>query len=119
MYLYTGRGPSSEALHLGHLIPFAFTKWLQERTVVHPLLIVVYPLPRPPDPVRLHQVAVGEWSTPYNSGSPLVTVVHPPFPVLQDVFRCPLVVQLTDDEKFLWKDLKLDECHRLGDDPPS
>ena len=27
---YTGRGPSSEVLHLGHLIPFHFTKWLQE-----------------------------------------------------------------------------------------
>ena len=25
-YLYTGRGPSSEALHMGHLIPFIFTK---------------------------------------------------------------------------------------------
>ena len=25
-YLYTGRGPSSEALHLGHLIPFIFTQ---------------------------------------------------------------------------------------------
>ena len=25
-YLYTGRGPSSDALHLGHLIPFMFTK---------------------------------------------------------------------------------------------
>lgn len=25
-YLYTGRGPSSESLHLGHLIPFIFTK---------------------------------------------------------------------------------------------
>jgi len=24
------------------------------------------------------------------------------------------VIQLTDDEKFLWKDLQLDECHRLG-----
>ncbi|KAK8967669.1 hypothetical protein KSP40_PGU018094 [Platanthera guangdongensis] len=24
-YLYTGRGPSSEALHLGHLVPFMFT----------------------------------------------------------------------------------------------
>lgn len=29
-YLYTGRGPSSDALHLGHLIPFMFTKYLQE-----------------------------------------------------------------------------------------
>ncbi|EOD36360.1 hypothetical protein EMIHUDRAFT_455075 [Emiliania huxleyi CCMP1516] len=60
MYLYTGRGPSSESLHLGHLIPFHFTKYLQ------------------------------------------------------DVFRCPLVIQMTDDEKFLWKDLQLDECHRLA-----
>ena len=25
-YLYTGRGPSSQALHLGHMIPFQFTK---------------------------------------------------------------------------------------------
>ena len=25
-YLYTGRGPSSEALYLGHLIPFMFTQ---------------------------------------------------------------------------------------------
>ncbi|KAH8030460.1 hypothetical protein HPB51_006892 [Rhipicephalus microplus] len=25
-YLYTGRGPSSDALHIGHLIPFIFTK---------------------------------------------------------------------------------------------
>ncbi|XP_077296733.1 tryptophanyl-tRNA synthetase [Arctopsyche grandis] len=29
-YLYTGRGPSSDSMHLGHLIPFLFTKWLQE-----------------------------------------------------------------------------------------
>jgi len=60
VYLYTGRGPSSEALHFGHLIPFMFTKWLQ------------------------------------------------------DVLKCPLVIQLTDDEKFLWKDLELDEATRLG-----
>ena len=25
-YLYTGRGPSSESMHLGHLIPFMITK---------------------------------------------------------------------------------------------
>lgn len=29
-FLYTGRGPSSEAMHLGHLTPFLFTKWLQD-----------------------------------------------------------------------------------------
>jgi hypothetical protein len=28
--MYTGRGPSSDALHLGHTIPFTFTKWLQD-----------------------------------------------------------------------------------------
>ena len=26
----------------------------------------------------------------------------------------PLVVQMTDDEKFLWKDLSLEEAHRLA-----
>ena len=25
-YLYTGRGPSSDALHFGHLVPFMMTK---------------------------------------------------------------------------------------------
>jgi len=59
-YLYTGRGPSSEALHLGHLIPFMFTKYLQ------------------------------------------------------DAFKVPLVIQLTDDEKFLWKGLNLEESRRLA-----
>ncbi|XP_068436276.1 tryptophan--tRNA ligase, cytoplasmic [Clinocottus analis] len=59
VYLYTGRGPSSGAMHVGHLIPFIFTKWLQ------------------------------------------------------DVFDIPLVIQLTDDEKYLWKDLTLEECHQF------
>ena len=35
-----GRGPSSEALHLGHLVPFTFTKWLQDTFDV-PLVIQV------------------------------------------------------------------------------
>jgi tryptophanyl-tRNA synthetase len=59
-YLYTGRGPSSSSMHVGHLIPFIITKWLQ------------------------------------------------------DVFDVPLVIQLTDDEKFLWKDMKLDEARQLA-----
>ncbi len=29
-YLYTGRGPSSAALHMGHLVPFIMTKYLQD-----------------------------------------------------------------------------------------
>ena len=27
-FLYTGRGPSSDSMHLGHLIPFMFTKFV-------------------------------------------------------------------------------------------
>ncbi len=29
-YLYTGRGPSSESMHIGHLVPFRMTQLLQE-----------------------------------------------------------------------------------------
>jgi len=54
-----GRGPSSEALHAGHLIPFVITQWLQE------------------------------------------------------AFDVPCVIQMTDDEKFLWKEGKLEEFRRL------
>ncbi|XP_037943828.1 tryptophan--tRNA ligase, cytoplasmic-like [Teleopsis dalmanni] len=59
-YMYTGRGPSSESLHLGHLIPFIMSKWLQE------------------------------------------------------TFDVPLVIQLTDDEKTLWKDLKVEAAIKLS-----
>ena len=30
IYLYTGRGPSSESMHIGHMVPFEFTRYLQE-----------------------------------------------------------------------------------------
>ncbi|CAM6096514.1 unnamed protein product [Calypogeia fissa] len=59
-YLYTGRGPSSDALHLGHLVPFMFTKYLQ------------------------------------------------------DAFKVPLVIQITDDEKCMWKDLTVEKSQQLG-----
>ncbi|XP_023298457.2 tryptophan--tRNA ligase, cytoplasmic-like [Lucilia cuprina] len=59
-YLYTGRGPSSESLHLGHLIPFIMTKYLQ------------------------------------------------------DTFDVPLVIQMSDDEKTLWKDLKIEDAIKLA-----
>ncbi|CAG2164324.1 unnamed protein product [Oppiella nova] len=58
-FLYTGRGPSSSALHLGHLIPFFFTRWLQE------------------------------------------------------AFNVPLIIQMTDDEKYLWKDLTIEKTKEL------
>lgn len=52
-YLYTGRGPSAQTMHVGHIIPFLLTKYLQE---------------------ALHM---------------------------------PLVIQITDDEKFLFRDVPL------------
>ncbi|RKP20615.1 tryptophanyl-tRNA synthetase, partial [Rozella allomycis CSF55] len=58
-YLYTGRGPSSESMHLGHMIPFMFCKYLQ------------------------------------------------------DIFDCYLVIQMTDDEKFLWKNITLEQAHNF------
>nr|ODN89391.1 tryptophan-tRNA ligase [Cryptococcus depauperatus CBS 7841]ODN93797.1 tryptophan-tRNA ligase [Cryptococcus depauperatus CBS 7855] len=39
-YLYTGRGPSSDSMHMGHLIPFMFTAYLQ-RIFNVPLVIQV------------------------------------------------------------------------------
>ncbi|WVQ83361.1 tryptophan-tRNA ligase [Cryptococcus sp. DSM 104549] len=39
-YLYTGRGPSSDSMHMGHLIPFMFTAYLQ-RVFNVPLVIQV------------------------------------------------------------------------------
>ena len=33
---------------------------------------------------------------------------------LQEVFNVPLVIQLTDDEKYLWKDLTLEETQKLA-----
>ncbi|XP_073974691.1 tryptophanyl-tRNA synthetase [Rhodnius prolixus] len=59
-YLYTGRGPSSDSMHVGHLVPFIFTKWIQ------------------------------------------------------DLFDVPLVIQLTDDEKFLWKDLTVEQANKMA-----
>ena len=37
-----------------------------------------------------------------------------PFRYLQDAFNVPLVIQLTDDEKFFLKDLECEETHRLA-----
>lgn len=60
-YLYTGRGPSAEALHLGHSIPFIMNKYLQE------------------------------------------------------AFDVPLVIQVTDDEKFMYRpELSLETIERMA-----
>jgi tryptophanyl-tRNA synthetase len=61
IYIYTGRGPSTTSMHLGHLIPFFVTKWLQ------------------------------------------------------DVFQAIVVIQMSDDEKFYFKDdLSIDDCEKYG-----
>ncbi|KAA8569164.1 hypothetical protein MFRU_004g00170 [Monilinia fructicola] len=39
-FLYTGRGPSSDSMHIGHTVPFEFTKWLQDVFDV-PLIIML------------------------------------------------------------------------------
>eukprot|EP00755_Sulcionema_specki_P000678 Sspe_Gene.115593::Locus_103224_Transcript_1_1_Confidence_1.000_Length_669::g.115593::m.115593/K01867/WARS, trpS; tryptophanyl-tRNA synthetase len=54
-FLYTGRGPSDKAMHLGHTLPFLLTQHLQEK------------------------------------------------------LRLPLVIQLTDDEKYLFRDLDMEK----------
>jgi len=59
-FLYTGRGPSGDT-HLGHLMPWIFTKWLQDK------------------------------------------------------FNCDLWFQMTDDEKFYFKEeLSLEDTHRFA-----
>ena len=60
-YLYTGRGPSAEALHLGHAIPFIMTRYMQE------------------------------------------------------AFDVPLVIQVTDDEKYMYRpELELENVIKMG-----
>lgn len=86
-YLYTGRGPSSGSMHMGHLVPFIFCKCV-ELCLSFKSFFIVFP--------NLFQlIKNNRW--------------------LQEVFNVPLVVQLTDDEKFLFKEkLKLDECHNYA-----
>ena len=60
-FLYTGRGPSSDSMHVGHAVPFEFTRYLQ------------------------------------------------------DAFDCPLVIQLTDDEKFMHSEkITIEDSRRYG-----
>lgn len=33
---------------------------------------------------------------------------------LQDVFNVPLLIQLTDDEKVLWRDLKIEDARKMA-----
>ena len=62
-YLYTGRGPSSSSMHIGHSISFLVCKYFQ------------------------------------------------------DAFNAPVVIQITDDEKFVFKgNLRLDEAIQYGFD---
>lgn len=37
-----------------------------------------------------------------------------PYLALQDAFDVPLVIQMTDDEKCLWRGLAVEEAYRFG-----
>jgi tryptophanyl-tRNA synthetase len=39
-FIYTGRGPSSDSMHVGHAIPFELTKWLSD-VLDAPLVIMM------------------------------------------------------------------------------
>lgn len=60
VFIYTGRGPTSDSLHLGHLIPFMFTKYLQ------------------------------------------------------DTFKCKVIIQIADDEKYYFKDLTIEQIQKFA-----
>jgi len=59
-YIYTGRGPSQD-MHLGHLLPFVFVKWLQDK------------------------------------------------------FGCEVWIQISDDEKFLFKEKTIDQIKKQAE----
>jgi len=59
-YIYTGRGPSQD-MHLGHLLPFEFVKWLQDK------------------------------------------------------FGCEVWIQISDDEKFLFKEKTIDQIKKQAE----
>ena len=39
-FLYTGRAPSKSPMHLGHVIPFVMTRWLQEKFGVNAYIMI-------------------------------------------------------------------------------
>ena len=60
VFLYTGRGPSSGSLHLGHTIPFTFTAWMQK------------------------------------------------------AFKCPVIIQMSDEEKCAFKNIPFQRVYEMG-----
>jgi len=60
VFLYTGRGPSSGSLHLGHTIPFTFTAWMQK------------------------------------------------------AFKCPVIIQMSDEEKCAFKNIPFKTVYEMG-----
>ncbi len=39
-FLYTGRAPSRSSMHIGHMIPFLMTRWIQERFGVNAYIMI-------------------------------------------------------------------------------
>ena len=44
----------------------------------------------------------------------VISGAHCLFRWLQDAFDVPLVIQMADDEKFLWRDLTPEQTYQLG-----
>lgn len=98
-YLYTGRGPSSDSMHLGHMIPFIFTQWLQD-VFDCPLVIQL----------------TGESAPLEPNAYPSWTTLRPgPAACFFRSQLTDLCADLTDDEKFLFKpSLKLEQCNTFA-----
>ncbi|KZL69738.1 tryptophanyl-tRNA synthetase [Colletotrichum tofieldiae] len=52
-FIYTGRGPSSDSMHIGHVIPFQLTKWLSDVLDAPLVVCVSRPVQRIPLGLRL------------------------------------------------------------------
>ena len=81
-FLYTGRGPSSGSMHVGHSVPFEFTKSVGILS-----------------PTSIQKIPANHSNGRY----------------LQDAFNVPLIIMLTDDEKFLHSPkLSLKDCRKFA-----
>lgn len=85
-FLYTGRGPSSDSMHIGHTVPFEFTKYVPFSTR-HWLPGLAM------DCQAERLLMIHRW--------------------LQDVFDVPLIIMMTDDEKYLFSEKRtIEEVQR-------
>jgi hypothetical protein len=107
---YPIRCRSSDALHMGHLIPFMFTKWLQVTYWSALVRRNQYPYTGAVLVFFLHSFCQAKLERILACSPAGETQIYVPGGgggggggERQDTFDAPLVIQMTDDEKFLWK----------------